>query len=81
MDPMIEALAEPRAKAILGKSRMDAWLDTLPEARREAVLAAARNRAWGHTDLYEELKKYGAPEIADTSFGAWRRKKGLPRVS
>jgi hypothetical protein len=81
VDPMIEALAEPRVKTTAGKSRMDAWLDTLPEARRAAVLAAAVNRSWGHTDLLEQLREYGAPEIADTSFGAWRRKKGLPRVS
>jgi hypothetical protein len=81
VDPMIEELAEPRVRATTGKSRMDAWLDTLPEERREAVLTAARNREWGHTDLFEKLRKYGAPEMADTSFGAWRRKKGLPRVS
>lgn len=78
---MIDALATPRAKPAAGKSRMDAWLETLPEARREAVLAAAVTRDWGHTDLLELLKTYGAPDIADTSFGTWRRKKGLPRVS
>lgn len=81
MDPLIEMLSAPPARTFTGKSRMDAWLDTLPEARREAVLSAAVDRAWGHMDLLEALRQYGAPEIADTSFGAWRRKKGLPRVS
>ena len=81
MDPMIDMLSAPPTQAPVGKSRMDAWLDTLTPERREAVLAAAVNRAWGHMRLMEALKEYGAPDMSDTSFGAWRRKKGLPRVS
>jgi mono/diheme cytochrome c family protein len=81
MDPMIDMLAVPPSVTPAGKSRMDAWLDTLTPERREAVLAAAVNRQWGHAALMEALREYGAPEMADTSFGSWRRKKGLPRVS
>jgi hypothetical protein len=78
---MIEALAAPPVASRNGKSVMDYWVDTLPPERREAVLAAVVNRDWGHTVLMQTLKAYGAPEIADTSFATWRRKKGLPRVS
>lgn len=78
---MITELAAPKVAARNGKSVMDVWVDSLTPERREAVLAAVVNRDWGHTALLELLKTYGAPEIADTSFGTWRRKRGLPRVS
>lgn len=78
---MIDALANPRARVVAGKSRMDVWAETLTDERREAVFAAAANPAWGHTDLLTELVKYGAPEIQPNTLADWRRKKGLPRVS
>jgi hypothetical protein len=56
---------------------MDRWLDSLNETDREAVLAAVVNPEWRHVDLLATLIDEGAPAVADTTFGTWRRKQGL----
>ena len=72
-----EVLANPPARVRKGRSIMDEWLDTLPAQDRAAVLAAVANPAWGHVDLMRVLRAEGAPEVADTTFGTWRRKNGF----
>lgn len=73
---LIETLATPPAPATLGRSVMDVWVDLLPANERTAVLNAVRNPEWRHTDLQAELIAAGAPQIADTTFRAWRKKQG-----
>lgn len=73
------ALANPPARARHGRSILDEWLEQLNETERSAVLQAVANPAWGHVDLYRVLHAEGAPEVADTTFGTWRRKNGLQR--
>lgn len=58
------------------KGIMDRWLDTLTDSDREAVLKAVVSPEWRHVDLNAALAEEGAPPVADTSFGTWRRKMG-----
>lgn len=58
---------------------LDRWLESLTETDRAAVLTALTDPAWRHVDLQAELEAEGAPKIADTTFGAWRRRKGFSR--
>ena len=69
-------LATPPVRTREGRSVLDTWLDALNTEDREATLTAMRNPAWRHCDLQEALEAEGAPVVADTTFGAWRRKKG-----
>jgi hypothetical protein len=78
---LLETLSNPPQRSTGGRSVIDIWIDTLNPEDHNAVLTAARNPAWRHTDLLEALIAEGAPRIADTTFGAWRRKVGLPRDS
>lgn len=76
---LAETLNNPPARTNTGRSVLDDWLDTLDATDREAVITAVRNPAWRHTDLLNALIAEGAPTVADTTFGTWRRKNGLPR--
>lgn len=58
------------------RTRLDAWIDSLPDDSREAVQAAILNPAWSHVALRAVLIAEGAPKVADTTFGVWRRKHG-----
>lgn len=78
---LADKLANPPARVTPGRSILDTWVDALPETEQAAVNAAIINPAWGHVALLELLKAEGAPAVADTTFGDWRRKKGLPRES
>lgn len=69
-------LAVPPTRATGGRSVLDVWLDRLSPEDHEAVVTALRDPAWRHVDLQAELEAEGAPEVADTTFGSWRRKKG-----
>lgn len=69
-------LATPPTRNREGRSILDIWLDGLNPEDRDAALGAIRNPAWRHVDLQEALEAEGAPVVADTTFGAWRRKKG-----
>ena len=71
-----EVLANPPARVRKGRSIMDEWLDTLPTHDQAAVITAVINPAWAHVDLMRVLQDEGAPEVADTTFGTWRRKHG-----
>lgn len=53
---------------------MDRWLESLDNAERDAVMKAIRNPEWRHVDLQAVLVDEGAPKVADTTFGDWRRK-------
>lgn len=57
-------------------TQMDKWVESLEPADREAVTKATLSPEWRHTDLLAALIEEGAPEIAEKTFGTWRRKKG-----
>ena len=76
---LAETLNNPPARTNTGRSVLDDWLDTLNTNDRELVLTAARNPAWRHTDLLPALIAEGAPQVAENTFGVWRRKNGLAR--
>ena len=69
-------LATPPTRNNRGRSVLDTWYDGLPDDDKAAVLAAVRNPDWRHIDLQAALTAEGAPEVADTTFGTWRRKMG-----
>lgn len=58
---------------------LDRWVDSLTETDRAAVTRAILDPAWRHVDLQRELEAEGAPKVADTSFGSWRRRHGFTR--
>ncbi len=58
------------------QTKLDKWLNALPTVDRDAVEAAILNTDWRHTDLQAALIAEGAPKVADTTFGVWRRSKG-----
>lgn len=58
---------------------LDRWLETLTDTDRNAVETALTDPNWRHVDLQAALEAEGAPKIADTTFGSWRRRKGLVR--
>lgn len=71
---LADKLATPPARKA-GTSTLDRWVDSLPVADREAVEKAVRDPDWRHVDLRRVLADAGAPVVADTTFGAWRRKR------
>jgi len=71
---LAERLAAPPAPKA-SKTLLDRWYDGLTNAEKEAVRNAVIDSDWKHTDLQRELVEEGAPKIADTTFGAWRRRK------
>lgn len=71
---LTDRLATPPAPKP-GSSRLDVWVDGLPKKDRDAVLKAVLDPQWRHIDLQHVLEAEGAPKMADTSFGAWRRKR------
>lgn len=71
-------LAEPPAPKTT-QTILDRWIDSLPAADQEAVRKAILDPAWRHVDLQKVLEDEGAPKIAETTFGDWRRKRGYRR--
>ncbi len=69
-----ERLSTPPAPK-WAKGGLDRWVETLNPADRAAVIAAVNNPDWRHVDLQEALEAEGAPKVADTTFGVWRRKQ------
>jgi len=55
---------------------LDRWLNDLAEEDKAAVTTALTDTAWRHVDLLAALIEEGMPEVADTTFGAWRRRNG-----
>lgn len=58
---------------------LDRWLDELPETDKAAVRLALTDNAWRHIDLLAALIEEGMPEVADTTFGVWRRRNGYTK--
>lgn len=71
---LADRLATPPAPKS-SRSHYDMWVDGLAGKDRAAVEAAVRDPRWRHSDLQRVLEAEGAPKIADTTFGAWRRKR------
>lgn len=69
-----ERLAAPPAPKAT-KTVMDRWIESLTETDAAAVKRAILDTGWRHIDLQRALEAEGAPKIADTSFGTWRRKR------
>lgn len=58
---------------------LDRWLDELPADDKAAVRVALIDTAWRHIDLLAALIEEGMPEVADTTFGVWRRRNGYTK--
>lgn len=71
---LTERLAQPPVKIV--PNVLDKWLDGLNATDREAVTAAVLDPAWRHVDLQEALTAEGAPTVASTTFGVWRKRQG-----
>lgn len=70
------SLKDRLAVAPVKKSNMDVWFEALPPDEREAVMTAIRDHSWDHISLRDALADEGAPRIADTTFGRWRKRMG-----
>jgi len=70
---LVTRLAAPPAPKA-SRSVLDTWIEKLNTQDRAAVEAAILNPEWRHIDLKRVLEAEGAPKIAETTFGAWRRK-------
>lgn len=62
------------AKKAGGRAAYDIWIESLNETDREHVEAALADPAWSHVELLDVLRSEGAPDLADKTFGDWRRK-------
>lgn len=71
---LADRLATPPAPKA-SKTALDVWVDTLPKKDQDAVHKAIRDPQWRHIDLQQAFEAEGAPKVADTTFGAWRRKR------
>lgn len=58
---------------------LDRWLNELSTEDASAVRSALLDPAWRHIDLLAALIEEGMPEVADTTFGTWRRRNGYTK--
>ena len=58
---------------------LDRWLNELSTEDATAVRSALLDPAWRHIDLLAALIEEGMPEVADTTFGTWRRRNGYTK--
>lgn len=75
---LVNRLAAPPAPKT-NQTILDRWLDELPAVDHEAVSKALIDPAWRHIDLLAALIEEGMPEVADTTFGVWRRRNGYTK--
>ena len=71
---LAERLAAPPAPKN-AQTILDRWYDSLTENEQAAVRKAVTDPNWRHIDLQRVLEDEGAPKLADTSFGSWRRRR------
>lgn len=75
---LVTRLAAPPAPKTT-QTILDRWVDGLDPEDRQAVKAALVDPAWRHIDLLRTLVDEGMPEVADTTFGTWRRRNGYTK--
>lgn len=75
---LVNRLAAPPAPKT-NQTILDRWLDELHEGDKIAVCNAIVDPAWRHVDLLAALIEEGMPEVADTTFGTWRRRNGYTK--
>ena len=61
------------------KTILDRWLEEQATDDQDAIRTALKNHEWRHVDLLEVLIKEGMPEVADTTFGVWRKRMGYTK--
>ena len=71
---LAERLAAPPAPKN-SQTILDRWYASRPENEQAAIRKAVTDPAWRHVDLQRVLEDEGAPKLADTSFGTWRRRR------
>ncbi len=69
--------APPAPKA--NQTILDRWYEDLDTEDKLAVSNAITDSAWRHVDLLAALIDEGMPEVADTTFGVWRRRMGYTK--
>ena len=70
-----ERLATPPAH-VGSVNAIERWANALPTSDRDAVLNAASSPDWKHTELQEVLEAEGAPKVATSTLGRWRKTHG-----
>lgn len=75
---LVNRLAAPPAPKT-SQTLLDRWVNDLPDEDKTAVRTALTDTAWRHVDLLAILIEEGMPEVADTTFGAWRRRNGYTK--
>lgn len=70
-----ERLSTPPAP-VGSVNAIERWANALNTSDREAVLKAASSPDWKHTDLQEALEAEGAPKVATSTLGRWRKVHG-----
>ena len=78
MSSLATRLAAPPAPKT-NQTILDRWLEELPSEDRTAVRTALVDTNWRHVDLLAALIEEGMPEVADTTFGVWRRRNGYAK--
>lgn len=61
------------------KTVLDRWLEEQTADDQAAIRTALNNPEWRHVDLLAALVKEGMPEVADTTFGVWRKRNGYTK--
>jgi hypothetical protein len=75
---LVQRLAAPPAPKT-NQTILDRWYEDLATEDKHAVSNAVTDSAWRHVDLLAALIEEGMPEVADTTFGTWRRRMGYTK--
>lgn len=75
---LVQRLAAPPAPKT-NQTILDRWYEDLTTEDKHAVSNAVTDSAWRHVDLLAALIEEGMPEVADTTFGTWRRRMGYTK--
>lgn len=75
---LVQRLAAPPAPKT-NQTILDRWFEDLATEDKLAVSNAVTDSAWRHVDLLAALIEEGMPEVADTTFGTWRRRMGYTK--
>lgn len=75
---LVNRLAAPPAPKT-NQTILDQWYNNLDVEDKLAVSNAITDSAWRHVDLLAALIEEGMPEVADTTFGTWRRRNGYTK--
>lgn len=69
-------LANPPQGRDKPKTQLDKWFDELAPEDQNTVMSGITDERWPHMKLSALLVEHmNAPDLSDSTFGAWRKRK------